>query len=151
MGPLPYDCYYKWDFYFDANDNPELKGADPEEPDKTIFKIHDFPEFTKRTFDGSTLLDGAEDAAGATLVGLSGFAASVAETLKNTLIKVGADKAIETARKVITDSLGQIADTGVFRIKETAIADGIDIGVGESNFRITVTSDGINVVPTVKA
>ena len=54
---------YKWDFFLDANENPELKGADP---DKTIFKIHDLPEFTKRTFDGSTLLDGAEDAAGAT-------------------------------------------------------------------------------------
>ena len=149
VGALPYDCYYKWDFFLDANENPELKGADPADPDKTIFKIHDFPEFTKRTFDGSTLLDGAEDAAGATLVGLSGFVASVAETLKSTLIKVGADKAIETARKVITDSLGKIADTGVFRIKETAIADGIDIGVGESNFRITVTSDGIDVVSTV--
>ncbi len=145
VGPLPYDCQYKWDFFLDANDNPELKGADPEEPDKKEYRIHDLPEFTKLVSGGATILEGTGSVIGAAAAGISGLAASIAESIRNACVKAGADKIVETARNTLEGRLAEIADSSLYRKTETALAGGRSFKVGEFDFNVYADQSSVKV------
>lgn len=142
VGPLPYGCQYRWDFFLDANENPELKGADPEDTDKKEYPIHDLPEFTKLVSGGATILEGTIGAAAA---GISGLAASIAESIRNACVKAGADKIVETARDTLNSRLGGIADSSLYRKTETALTGGRSFKVGDFDFNVYAEQNSVKV------
>ena len=145
VGPLPYDCQYKWDFFLDANDNPELKGADPDEPDKKEYRIHDLPEFTKLVSGGATILEGTGSVIGAAAAGISGLAASIAESIRNACVKAGADKLVETARNTLEGRLAEIADSSLFKRAEAVTDRGVKVNVGPIDVNISVKDQSLNL------
>jgi len=145
VGPLPYGCQYRWDFFLDANENPELKGADPEEPDKKEYRIHDLPEFTKLVSGGATILEGTGSVIGAAAAGISGLAASIAESIRNACVKAGADKIVETARNTLEGRLAEIADSSLYRKNEAALTGGRSFKVGGFDFNVYADQSSVKV------
>lgn len=145
VGPLPYDCQYKWDFYLDANDNPELKNADPEDTDKKEYPIHDLPEFTKLVSGGATILEGTGSVIGAAAAGITGLAASIAESIRNACVKAGADIIVETARDTLNSRLAEIADSSLFKQTEAVTDNGVKINVGPIDVNISVKDQALNL------
>ena len=145
VGPLPYDCQYKWDFYLDANENPELKNADPEDTDKKEYPIHDLPEFTKLVSGGATILEGTGSVIGAAAAGITGLAASIAESIRNACVKAGADKIVETARDTLNIRLAEIADSSLFKRTEAVSDNGVKINVGPIDVNISVKDQALNL------
>jgi len=142
IGPrLPYYGPYKWDFYVDSENNPEISNKIPENTKKK-FIINDLPSFTTLLAGGATLFEGAKDAV---VTGLTGIAASITQSICSTFEKTGTEKAVEKAKSEISKRLAKIADTDLFKKAEAVTAEGFKIDFGPLDFNISVVNDKWNV------
>ncbi len=144
-GPLPDDAYYSWKYVVSVDDNPELKNADPEDTDIKEYPIHDLPEFTKLVSGGATILEGTGSVIGAAAAGITGLAASIAESIRNACVKAGADKIVEAAHDTLNSRLGGIADSSLFKRTEAVTDNGLKINVGPIDVNISVKDQALNL------
>lgn len=141
IGPRLLYGPYKWDFYINSEDNPEIKDSIPENQKKK-FKINDLSSFTTLLAGGATLFEGAKDAV---VTGLTGIAASIAQSICSVLEKTGTEKAVEKAKSKLFEKLSEIADTDLFKKVEVVTAEGFKIDIGPLDFNISVVNDKWNV------
>lgn len=142
IGPmLPYYGPYKWDFYVDSEDNPEIKEELPDNKKKK-FEIKDLPVFTKMASAGATIFEGIKNTSA---VALTGLVAYITQGVNIALAESGAKDTLEIAKGKIFEKFAEIADIDLFKKVETVTSNGIKVGVGPFDFNVVAESDKWNV------